>query len=162
MNKVFEYYKPTLMKSHLFEKKTIIKKPLPEVFDFFSKAENLDKITPPHLYFKILTPSPIVIKKGTIIDYQLKLYGVPFKWKTEITKWDPPYSFEDSQISGPYKKWVHQHFFEEKNGEVHMKDIVEYLSPGWLLEPLIDLLFVGPNVQRIFNYRETFLKSYFS
>ena len=150
------------MSSHFLKKTTIIKKPLSEVFDFFSKAENLDKITPPHLYFKITTPSPILMKRGTLIDYKLKLYGVPFTWKTEITKWNPPFDFEDSQISGPYKKWVHQHIFEEINGEVHMQDIVEYESPGWILEPFINFAFVGPNVNRIFDYREKVLKNLFS
>ncbi len=76
--------------AHIFEKTTVINRPLAEVFEFFSKAENLEKLTPSFLNFKILTPQPIKMFAGTLIDYQIKLNGIPFKWRTKITLWEPP------------------------------------------------------------------------
>ena len=149
------------MSIHTLSSTTIIPRPLSEVFDFFSKAENLDKLTPTYLKFKIATPLPIKMEVGTLIDYQLKLHGIPFSWKTKITKWKPPFLFEDSQLQGPYKIWIHEHKFEEVNGVVHMHDYLQYESPGWFLEPVINALYVKKNVESIFNYREQALKEIF-
>jgi ligand-binding SRPBCC domain-containing protein len=96
---------------HILKRETIINESIDAVFDFFSKAENLNHITPPELGFKIITQLPIDMKKGTIIDYKIKLNGFPFKWKTEITNWDPPFYFEDTQIRGPYKMWCTNIYF---------------------------------------------------
>jgi ligand-binding SRPBCC domain-containing protein len=148
------------MKNRILSRETIIKKPIEIVFDFFSKAENLNLITPPHLQFKIITPLPIKISKGTIIDYSLKLYGFPFKWKTEIKEWEPPFKFVDAQLKGPYLRWVHQHTFFQDGNNTIMIDNVEYLSPGWIIEPLIHGLFVKKNVENIFDYRKTGIEKY--
>lgn len=142
------------MTPHLLETKTLIPRPINEVFDFFSKAENLNLITPPGLEFKILTPLPITLKKGCHIDYRIKLSGIPFSWKTEISAWEPPYRFIDTQLKGPYKIWIHEHRFEEKGNETIMTDTVKFLSPGWILEPVINKLFVEKRVKEIFRYRE--------
>ncbi|MEY5046665.1 MAG: hypothetical protein RLZZ175_24 [Bacteroidota bacterium] len=147
--------------AHIFEKTTVINRPLSEVFEFFSKAENLEKLTPSFLNFKILTPQPIAMYAGTLIDYQIKLNGIPFKWRTKITHWEPPYKFRDEQLKGPYKQWIHTHTFEEKDGKTHMTDRIEYLSPGWFLEPLIDKLYIRGNVEKIFNHRELVLDEIF-
>lgn len=149
------------MKPHVFKKETIINRPLTEVFDFFSKAENLDKITPPELGFKIITPLPIEMKKGTLIDYKIKLNSIPFYWKTEITEYDPPYLFADKQIKGPYKLWIHEHRFEDLNGKTKMTDTVNYLSPGGIFEFIPHNLIVKNKVKFIFDYREEVLKKYF-
>lgn len=142
------------MKPHQLVTETIIRRNINEVFDFFSKAENLNALTPPELSFKILTPQPIQIKEGALIDYRIKLSGIPFNWQTEICIWQPPYRFVDQQLKGPYKIWHHEHKFEETaNGYTKMIDTVTFLSPGWILEPLINKLFVGKKVQEIFNYR---------
>ena len=146
---------------HILTKETIINRPLNEVFDFFSKAENLNKLTPPELSFKIITPLPIEIKQGAVIDYKIKLNGIPFYWKTEITIFEPQKRFIDKQLKGPYKVWIHEHTFEERDGKTYMKDIVQFLSPGWILEPLINKLFVEKKVKAIFDYRETILKGLF-
>ena len=125
------------MSEHILERTQIIERPLTEVFEFFADAGNLERITPPELNFKIITPQPIGIKIGALIDYQLKLRGIPITWKTEITLWNPPHSFVDTALKSPYKQWIHLHTFEQgANGETIMKDIVRYRLP---LEPLGDL-----------------------
>ena len=142
------------MTPHILKRETVINRKINELFDFFSKAENLNRITPPELGFKIITPLPIEMKKGTIIDYKIKLSGLPFKWRTEITEWDPPYRFIDTQIKGPYRMWVHEHTFEERGDSTFMTDIVNYVSPGGPLEIIPHLLFVEKKVNQIFDYRE--------
>ncbi len=149
------------MKTHILETVTIIHKPLLEVFDFFSKAENLNILTPPELHFKIITPLPIKMEPTTIIDYRIKLNGISFNWRTEICNWEPPYRFVDQQLKGPYKKWHHTHSFIEKNGVTEMTDRIEFLSPGWIFEPIINALFIEKKVKKIFAYREKKLKEIF-
>ncbi|MFZ1321565.1 MAG: SRPBCC family protein [Ignavibacteria bacterium] len=92
--------------------------------------------------------------KGTLIEYRIKLNGLPVKWKTEITKWDPPFIFIDTQIKGPYKIWSHEHKFEELGQVTLMTDTVRYLSYGGLLEFIPNILFVKNNVKKIFDFRE--------
>lgn len=147
------------MKSRFLFRETVVPKPIEVVFEFFSKAENLNLITPSHLQFKVKTPTPIVMRKGTIIDYQLQLFRIPFNWKTEITEWNPPYSFTDSQLKGPYVKWIHQHVFKQDGKNTIMHDKVEYLSPGWIVEPLVHQIFVKNNLKEIFDYREKSLSN---
>lgn len=147
---------------HILIKETIINRPLKEVFDFFSEAENLNKLTPPELYFKIITPSPIIIRQGTIIDYKIKLNGISFHWKTEITVFENQKRFVDTQLKGPYKVWIHEHSFEEREGKTYMKDVVQFLSPGWVLEPIINKLFVEKKVKAIFEYRQKILSELFN
>lgn len=142
------------MKQHILTRETVLNRSIKEIFDFFSKAENLDIITPPVLGFKIITPFPVEMKKGTVIDYKIKLNGIPFGWRTEITKWDPPHCFEDTQIKGPYKIWIHEHLFVERNHRTYMTDTVRYLSPGGLLEFIPHNLFVKKKVNYIFDYRQ--------
>lgn len=146
---------------HILTKTTVINKPLSEVFEFFSNAENLNKITPPDMQFKILTPLPIIIKKGTLIDYKIKVNGIPFNWQTEISEWEPNKRFIDKQLKGPYRVWIHEHTFEEKDGKTIMNDHVQFLSPGWFLEPIINKLFIEKKVKGIFAYREKILTNLF-
>ena len=150
------------MKMRLLEKTIFIHQPREQVFEFFSKAENLDKVTPNWLNFKIITSTPIEMKKGAIIDYKLKLYGMPVKWQTEITEWQPPYRFIDVQVKGPYRLWVHEHIFEERDGGTLMTDRVQYLAPGYFLEPIVHKLFVQRDVDRIFRHRENVFKNIFN
>lgn len=150
------------MKSHFLRRKTVIEKPIAEVFDFFSKAENLNLITPKDLQFAITSQLPIEMKKGALIEYKIKLNGFSFHWQTEISEWNPPYSFVDSQLKGPYKIWIHQHSFVDKETYTEMYDTVEFLSPGWILEPLINRFFVEKRVKEIFDFRESRLKDLFA
>ncbi|NIR49447.1 SRPBCC family protein [candidate division KSB1 bacterium] len=137
----------------LLEKEIWLPAAREDVFKFFKDAENLQAITPPWLDFRIVTPLPIEMQQGTFIDYELKLYGLRIDWKTEITVWEPPFRFVDTQIEGPYRLWAHTHTFEEHNGGTWMQDRVEYLTPGGILSPFIDRLFVKPRLERIFEYR---------
>jgi ligand-binding SRPBCC domain-containing protein len=122
-----------------------------EVFSFFADAGNLESITPATLRFRILTPRPIVMRVGSIIDYRLSIHGIPVRWQTEITLWDPPHRFVDEQRRGPYWRWVHEHRFREEGDATIVEDRVEYLVPGGRL---VHGLFVGRDVRRIFEFRE--------
>ncbi len=127
-----------------------IQKPQDELFSFFSDAQNLAEITPPWLHFRVLTPPPIEMKVGTRIDYRLKLRGVPIRWQSEITAWNPPHSFVDEQRRGPYRRWIHKHTFVAVPGGTLVKDEVEYaVFGGWLVHKL----FVAPDIDKIFAYR---------
>ena len=121
-----------------------------EVFEFFSDAYNLEALTPPMLRFEVLTPAPIRMAVGTLIDYRLRLRGVPVRWQSEITAWEPPFRFVDEQRRGPYSMWVHEHMFEERDGGTLAKDNVNYAVPGGAL---VHRLFVARDVRKIFEYR---------
>ena len=142
------------MKTHLFIDELWLPRPRDEVFRFFGDALNLQAITPPWVHFKVLTPPPIDMHPGTLIDYQIKIHGLPLRWQTEITAWSPE-RFVDEQIRGPYRRWRHTHTFEEKNGGTLCHDQVEYAVPGGAL---IERLFVRRDVQRIFAYRKLALQ----
>ncbi|MBI1928484.1 SRPBCC family protein [Candidatus Poribacteria bacterium] len=132
--------------------------PPEEVFRFFADANNLEVITPPWLHFKILTPSPIRMKKGTLIDYRLRLHGVPIRWQSEVTAWNPPYGFVDEQRRGPYRLWIHRHTFVQNNGSTLVRDEVDYAVPGGALA---QKLLVAPDLKKIFNYRYRKLQEFF-
>lgn len=141
------------MAEYIFKASLIIDASIDKVFAFFSDAENLERITPAELGFHILTPTPFEIKQGALIDYKLTLHGFPIKWRTEITRWEPPHMFEDTQLSGPYKQWIHQHRFTEiEPGKTLMEDEVRYRLP---LEPLGDIanFLIERQVANIFEHR---------
>ena len=129
-------------------------KPVDEVWPFFADAFNLEAITPPYLRFEILTPGPIEMGVGARIDYRLKLHGVPIKWKTEITAWEPPHRFVDEQIKGPYKLWRHEHRFVEKDNGTFATDRVAYRLPGGPLAWLANAAIVQRDVHGIFAFRQ--------
>ena len=141
------------MAEYTFKSSLTIDVPRNKVFRFFSDAENLERITPAELGFQIVTPTPFEIHKGTLIDYKLTLHGFPMKWRTEITRWEPPHLFEDTQLSGPYKQWIHTHRFTEiEPGKTLMEDEVRYRLP---LEPLGDIanFLIERQVAGIFEHR---------
>jgi uncharacterized protein len=128
-----------------------------QVFSFFSKAENLEILTPPWLNFHILDKSTPEIAKETLINYQLKIHGVPVKWRTLIKEWNPDSSFVDFQLKGPYRKWHHLHTFEKVPGGTLISDDVTFEIPGWIFGKLL-LPLVKTDVQKIFNYRQKRIK----
>lgn len=125
-----------------------------EVFPFFADAHNLEAITPPLLRFRVLTPRPIDMKTGTLIEYRLRIRGVPVHWKTRIEEWSPSVRFVDRQLSGPYRLWHHTHDFEALPGErTLMTDTVRYSVGFGPAGSLAQKLFVDRDVAGIFDYR---------
>jgi ligand-binding SRPBCC domain-containing protein len=133
-------------------------RPVDEVFPFFADARNLEQITPPWLNFTVLTPEPIVMGEGTLIDYKLRVHGIPLRWRTRINAWEPMRRFVDEQLRGPYRRWVHEHTFEPRDGGTLARDVVHYDILGG---NLIHTLFVRRDVERIFAYRENRLREVF-
>jgi ligand-binding SRPBCC domain-containing protein len=134
---------------------TTLELPLPidEVFAFFAEADNLQRITPPELHFKILTPLPLEMRRGTLLEYRLGLFGITFGWRTRIAAWDPPHGFVDVQLSGPYAVWEHTHVFVPTESGTVVDDHVRYRLP---LSPLGDLAYplVRRQLAHIFAYRQ--------
>ena len=139
------------------ETTTVLPQVREDVFDFFADVENLQRITPPELAFQILTPTPVAIGEGAIIDFRLRLFGVPFRWRTRIVQWQPADQFIDEQIRGPYGSWRHLHTFVECEAGTRMTDRVEYRLPfrpfGSIALPL-----VRRQLDRIFRYRASTIR----
>jgi len=145
------------MRIYTLQREQRVARSLERVFPFFSQPENLALITPPSLGFRLLTPQPVTMEKGCIIDYSIRVMGLPTRWRTLITRYEPPWCFVDEQISGPYSFWHHTHRFEHRNGVTLLHDEVRYALPVALPGPLSDLLhtlYVRPALERIFDYRQ--------
>ena len=150
------------MKVYELRTRVHLPRPRPEVFAFFADAGNLEAITPPWLHFHIVTPQPIAMRQGALIDYHLRLRGLPLTWKTKITAWDPPHRFVDEQLRGPYRLWVHEHVFEEDGDGTVVEDHVHYAVPFGPLGYLADRLLVARDLRAIFGYREARLREVFT
>lgn len=137
---------------HHLERVQVVPRPRADVFAFFADAANLEALTPPFLQFQILTPLPIVMQPGALIDYQLKLYGVPLRWRTLIEDFVPGSSFVDTQLKGPYKLWHHTHSFRDVPGGTEITDSVDYTLPLWPLS-IVGLPLVKRSLRQIFDYR---------
>lgn len=134
-------------------------RPRDAVFPFFAEARNLETLTPTWLHFKILNPDPIVMRTGTRIDYELRLHGLPLRWQSEITVWDPPCRFADEQRRGPYRRWIHEHRFEKHEGGTRCVDHVRYAVIGGAL---VERFFVRRDLERIFAFRRAKLMELFA
>lgn len=144
--------------SRVFRTEQWFPAPPESLFPFFGDAFNLERITPDLLRFRVVTPPPIDMDVGTLIDYRLRVRGVPVRWRTRITAWDPPHRFVDEQLRGPYRRWIHEHRFEAEDGGTRMIDTVDYAAPGgrW-----IERLLVDRDVEAIFAYRREELTGLF-
>lgn len=141
---------PRFGRVYCLNARTVLAAPLERVFEFFSNAENLERLTPRWIGFRILTPLPIEMRQGALIDYRILLHGIPVKWRTKIEVWDPLRCFVDVQLRGPYKLWHHTHSFCELDGGTEMRDEVLYWPKGGALA---NRLLVERDVRRIFAYR---------
>jgi ligand-binding SRPBCC domain-containing protein len=139
---------------HTLRREQRLARPIGEVFRFFGDARNLEAITPPLLRFRVLTPDPIPMGPGALIRYRLRVRGMPVGWLTAIREWDPPHRFVDEQVRGPYALWHHTHTFE-RDGEdaTIMRDEVRYALPLGPLGEIARRLFVGRDVEEIFDFR---------
>lgn len=143
--------------TRIFETSLFLPLPRERVFSFFADAHNLEAITPSFLRFHVVTPRPIAMRPGAMIDYKLRLHGVPMRWRSEITAYEPPRLFVDEQRRGPYRVWHHEHVFEEapavgdQPAGTNVIDRVTYAHFGG---PLIHKWFVRPSLEKIFAYRQ--------
>lgn len=138
------------------EREQLVRRSLDEVFGFFSDPQNLEALTPTWLRFRVLGSSTPHMQAGTTIDYRLRVHGLPIRWRSLISSWQPPFEFVDEQLRGPYRSWVHQHSFRETEEGVVVSDRVEYSVLGGAL---VNKLFVRRDLRRIFDHRrETLAK----
>ena len=133
-----------------FQTEMFVDKPIDKVFEFFADPSNLEELTPPWLNFNIVSPEPLGIGLGAIIDYKLRVHRVPISWQSEITKWDPPSLFVDLQNKGPYRHWEHTHEFRQSGERTLVRDTVSYKVPGG---SIVDRLLIRRDLKRIFGYR---------
>lgn len=123
------------------------------VFEFFADAGNLEAITPPWLRFHILTPQPILMAPGALIEYQMRWRRLPIRWLTRIESWEPPRRFCDVQLRGPYRLWEHEHTFEPCAGGTLMRDVVRYALPFGVLGRLAHRVIVRTDLDAVFAFR---------
>ena len=143
-----------MMKTYILQRQQLVTRPLHEVFDFFSKPDNLGRLTPRGMGFQLLTPAPIQMKDGAVIDYAIRLYGKDLRWTTLITLFDAPHKFVDVQLKGPYSFWHHTHVFTATGDGTMITDEVRYAMPFGLIGRIIHSLVVRHQLQRIFNFRQ--------
>jgi ligand-binding SRPBCC domain-containing protein len=132
--------------------------PLEEVFAFFSKPENLAKLTPPAMGFRILNREPIEMKSGREISYRIRPLGLPMKWVSLIQTWDPPHEFSDLQLKGPFRYWLHSHRYTATETGTRMDDHILYRVPGGALP---ERLFVRKQLIQQFAYRTARIQEFF-
>jgi ligand-binding SRPBCC domain-containing protein len=143
------------VRTHRLEREQLLPYPVPRVFAFFAEARNLERLTPSWLSFQVLTSEPIAMGVGTLIDYRLRVHGLPLRWTSRIEEWAPGQAFIDRQVKGPYRLWSHRHRLEACDNGTVVRDVVDYALPlGWVGE-LAHPLFVARNLRRIFAFRHT-------
>jgi len=136
--------------------------PIREAFEFFSNPRNLERLTPDLVHFQFLTPPPERVSPGTILEYRLRLYRIPVKWRTRIESVEAPISFIDVQEKGPYAMWRHTHSFREVDAtHTEIRDKVEFAMPLGPLGEIAYRVLVAGSLQQIFDYREAALRRLF-
>jgi ligand-binding SRPBCC domain-containing protein len=141
------------MKTHGLEREQLVRRSIGDVFQFFARATNLEQITPPWLRFQVLTPEPIAMGTGTLIDYRLRVRGVPLSWRSRIDDWRENKRFVDRQLRGPYRLWHHTHEFEPVEDGTLVRDRIDYALPFGPLGDVAHGVVVERDLRRIFDYR---------
>jgi ligand-binding SRPBCC domain-containing protein len=150
------------VREHLLQRSQCVHVPPEDAFDFYADALNLEPMTPPWLHFQVTTPGPITMGAGTLLDYRLRLHGVPIRWQTRIVTWEPSLRFTDTQVRGPYSLWEHTHeFVPDGDGGCEMRDRVRYALPYGPLGELAHRLFVRRDLERIFDFRRDAFAAHF-
>jgi ligand-binding SRPBCC domain-containing protein len=147
------------MSVHEFQSELWLPRTPEEIFPIFADANNLETLTPPWLHFHIVTPRPIAMREGALIDHRLRVRGIPLRWRTRINVWEPPHRFVDEQLRGPYRQWIHEHTFEPRDGGTLARDRVHYAVA---LDFLVHRWLVRPDVERIFEFRQEKLRKLFA
>lgn len=150
------------MSPHVLESEQLVPRPRDEVFAFFARPENLGVITPPWLGFRILTPSPVPMERGALVDYVIRLGPLPMRWRTLITRCEPPHAFVDEQLQGPYSFWHHTHTFEEAPGGTLIRDRVLYVVPFGFLGVVVERLVIRRQLRAIFAHRRKVIATLFA
>jgi ligand-binding SRPBCC domain-containing protein len=130
-----------------------VPRPLEAVYDFFEHPENLALVTPPWLGLRLRTPGPLTMRAGLVIDYHVRVFGWTTRWQSLIAEYDPPYSFRDVQVIGPYQRWDHRHRFRREEGGTAIEDLVIYEPPLGPLGGLLDVLVIRRQLAAIFDFR---------
>lgn len=142
------------MKVHVLERSQRVEIPIEAAFAFYGDAHNLEPLTPPWLHFEVTNPEGLVLREGALLEYRLRLHGVPVRWQTLIETWEAPNRFVDIQLKGPYSLWEHTHTFEQgDDGATVIHDRVRYALPLGPLGAIAHRLFVRRDLRRIFDYR---------
>lgn len=147
------------MKTFCLENELWVPRERNQVFEFFADPRNLERLTPPWLHFEMLTAPGAPLRRGTLLDYRLRLHGFPLRWQSEIKLWDPPGRFLDRQTRGPYSFWEHEHTFVQRDEGTLVTDRVEYAVPGGRL---VQKFLAGPDLERIFRFRRRVLTEIFN
>ena len=149
------------MSTHTLVASQLVDRPIDEVFAFFANPQNLGRITPPGLGFEQLS-TDVVTNAGQRLEHRIRpLLGVPVRWRSRITRWEPPHAFEDVQERGPYRHWTHRHAFTAVDGGTRVDDEITYALP---LGPLGDVahgLVVRDQLLEIFRHRARTVASVF-
>ena len=123
------------------------------VFPFFGSARNLERITPPFLHFRVRRGIDDRLEAGSLIDYDLRLHGLPVRWRTLIEVWEPPHRFVDRQVRGPFRKWRHEHAFQADADGTLATDVVDFDLHCRPLARTPLLAWVFTDLEAIFAYR---------
>jgi ligand-binding SRPBCC domain-containing protein len=150
------------VKEFILKTETWVPQPRKVVFPFFANAGNLQRLTPPWLHFEIISDD-LDTRQGLLLDYRIRLHGIPVRWRTRIDVWEPPFRFVDVQLHGPYRQWIHEHTFREQAGGTMCCDVVRYSVPGgrWI-ERIVHSAMVKSQIDRIFAFRQLEIRKIFA
>jgi len=150
------------MADHVLERRLWLPRPRPEVFAFFADPDNLTRVTAPSAHLRWVVPPPSLLAAGAVLDFRIRQFGVPVRWRVFVREFDPPHRFVDAQLWGPFARWEHRHCFVESQPDepigTWVEDRVTYRLPLGGVGRLVHALGAGRRIARVFDYRERRLK----